>query len=147
MYNIGKDIGIPASFIELRHQAIHEDLPSLVVLRQAAERAIQWLYHNYWRHIDMPESSKALAEGQTIAFKYDPADLENKLRHVVRTYLKDSIATTKKEVVEVATIRVRSIAIETGRELVRLCRGHVDTQKVLVAVLLERKILVPSTKM
>ncbi|KAG8939189.1 rRNA-processing protein las1, partial [Tulasnella sp. 408] len=33
---IAAQIGLPAWFVELRHQATHEDLPSLLVLQEAA---------------------------------------------------------------------------------------------------------------
>lgn len=35
--SIAAQIGLPAWFVELRHQATHEDLPSLSVLRDAAK--------------------------------------------------------------------------------------------------------------
>lgn len=48
MYQVAKEIDLPASFVELRHQATHEDLPSLVVLRRATVRALEWLWDYYW---------------------------------------------------------------------------------------------------
>ncbi|KAA6408531.1 MAG: cell morphogenesis Las1 [Lasallia pustulata] len=57
MYQVAKDIDLPASFVELRHQAIHEDLPSLVVLRRATARALEWLWDYYWQHQDEPNKS------------------------------------------------------------------------------------------
>lgn len=50
MYQVAKEIDLPASFVELRHQATHEDLPSLVVLRRATARALEWLWDYYWLH-------------------------------------------------------------------------------------------------
>lgn len=50
MYQVAKEIDLPASFVELRHQATHEDLPSLVVLRRATARALEWLWDYYWQH-------------------------------------------------------------------------------------------------
>lgn len=54
MYQVAKEIDLPASFVELRHQAIHEDLPSLVVLRRATARALEWLWDYYWLHQGEP---------------------------------------------------------------------------------------------
>jgi len=48
MYSIAKSIGLPATFVELRHQATHEELPSLPKLRFAAEKALQWIWSYYW---------------------------------------------------------------------------------------------------
>ncbi|KAJ3826231.1 Las1-like-domain-containing protein [Lentinula raphanica] len=45
---IAAQLGLPAWLVELRHAATHEDLPSLEVLRRAAQQSMTWLLHNYW---------------------------------------------------------------------------------------------------
>jgi ribosomal biogenesis protein LAS1 len=54
MYSIAKTIGLPATFVELRHQATHEELPSLPKLRIATEKALQWIWDYYWTHLLAP---------------------------------------------------------------------------------------------
>ncbi|OAQ63412.1 Las1-like protein [Pochonia chlamydosporia 170] len=51
MYSIAKTIGLPATFVELRHQATHEQLPSLAKLRAAAQKALVWIWEYYWRDL------------------------------------------------------------------------------------------------
>lgn len=51
MYGIAKTIGLPTSFVELRHQGTHEPLPSLTQLRPAARKALVWIWDYYWRHL------------------------------------------------------------------------------------------------
>jgi ribosomal biogenesis protein LAS1 len=51
MYSVAKTIGLPATFVELRHQATHEQLPSLAKLRSAARKALTWIWEYYWRHL------------------------------------------------------------------------------------------------
>ena len=51
MYSIAKTIGLPATFVELRHQATHEQLPSLAKLRSAAKKALDWIWNYYWKHL------------------------------------------------------------------------------------------------
>lgn len=51
MYSIAKNIGLPATFVELRHQSTHEQLPSLAKLRTAAQKALLWIWDYYWRHL------------------------------------------------------------------------------------------------
>ncbi|KAG6235876.1 hypothetical protein E4U24_008038 [Claviceps purpurea] len=51
MYAIAKTIGLPATFVELRHQATHEQLPSLAKLRSAAKKALDWIWNYYWKHL------------------------------------------------------------------------------------------------
>lgn len=51
MYSIAKTIGLPATFVELRHQATHEQLPSLSKLRSAASNALAWIWDFYWKDL------------------------------------------------------------------------------------------------
>ncbi|GAB1314154.1 rRNA-processing protein las1 [Madurella fahalii] len=55
MYDVAKSVGLPATFVELRHQATHEQLPSLTRLRAAARKALDWIWEYYWRQLtDLP---------------------------------------------------------------------------------------------
>ncbi len=51
MYSIAKTIGLPATYVELRHQATHEELPSLSKLRAATQKALRWIWDYYWVHL------------------------------------------------------------------------------------------------
>ncbi|KAK1594856.1 Las1-like-domain-containing protein [Colletotrichum navitas] len=55
MYSVAKTIGLPATFVELRHQATHETLPSLAKLRSAARKALVWIWEYYWQHLGPDE--------------------------------------------------------------------------------------------
>lgn len=58
MYGVAKTIGLPASFVELRHQGTHEPMPSLTQLRPAARRALVWIWEYYWRNL--PEENEGV---------------------------------------------------------------------------------------
>ncbi|PTB62869.1 Las1-domain-containing protein [Trichoderma citrinoviride] len=58
MYSIAKNIGLPATFVELRHQATHEQLPSLAKLRSAARKALDWIWDYYWKHLGEADRAK-----------------------------------------------------------------------------------------
>ncbi|KAL6700076.1 Las1-like domain-containing protein [Trichoderma pleuroticola] len=58
MYSIAKNIGLPATFVELRHQATHEQLPSLAKLRSAARKALVWIWDYYWKHLGEAERAR-----------------------------------------------------------------------------------------
>ncbi|PVZ97226.1 hypothetical protein BB558_006749 [Smittium angustum] len=45
---LAKKIGIPLWLVELRHNATHENLPSLTLLRLGCKRSLEYLYDNYW---------------------------------------------------------------------------------------------------
>lgn len=64
MYSIAKVIGLPATFVELRHQATHEQLPSLAKLRTAANKALQWIWDYYWVHLtDQDDGQESEGDG------------------------------------------------------------------------------------
>mmetsp|Transcript_11526 Transcript_11526/g.11166 ORF Transcript_11526/g.11166 Transcript_11526/m.11166 type:complete len:578 (+) Transcript_11526:116-1849(+) len=48
IYGLAASIGLPGWFVELRHDATHNQIPSLSVLRAASKRLIEWYYSNYW---------------------------------------------------------------------------------------------------
>ena len=48
MYALAKTLDLPATYVELRHQATHEELPSLHKLRGAARKALQWIWERFW---------------------------------------------------------------------------------------------------
>ena len=52
-YDLGKGLGLPTTFIDLRHQIVHENIPSLTVLRKMTERALRWLFQHYWKDIEL----------------------------------------------------------------------------------------------
>jgi len=58
MFSIAKTIGLPATFVELRHQATHEQLPSLANLRSVARKALDWIWNYYWRHLTTPDQEQ-----------------------------------------------------------------------------------------
>lgn len=59
MYSIAKVIGLPATFVELRHQATHEQLPSLAKLRPAAHMALDWIWDYYWKQLSQEDDGQA----------------------------------------------------------------------------------------
>ncbi|KAI8965705.1 Las1-domain-containing protein [Daldinia sp. FL1419] len=73
MYSIAKTIGLPATFVELRHQATHEQLPSLSKLRTAAKKALAWIWDYYWKNLPDEDGSaedKKLNACQSLLLKY-----------------------------------------------------------------------------
>ncbi|KAI1096904.1 Las1-domain-containing protein [Rostrohypoxylon terebratum] len=64
MYTVAKTIGLPATFVELRHQATHEQLPSLAKLRSAARKALDWIWVFYWKNLPDEGGSAEAGEGK-----------------------------------------------------------------------------------
>ena len=45
---LAEGMGLPRALVDLRHEATHKELPSLLTLRHAAHAALQWLRQSYW---------------------------------------------------------------------------------------------------
>ncbi|KAI1816745.1 Las1-domain-containing protein [Poronia punctata] len=84
MYSVAKTIGLPATFVELRHQATHEQLPSLSKLRSAASNALVWIWDFYWKDLtSLDENSPG-----------EDASMDKRTRLLTR-YLREQDETTK----------------------------------------------------
>ena len=46
--NLAAAAGVPRLLVDLRHEATHNELPSLPVLRLGVQQALEWLENNYW---------------------------------------------------------------------------------------------------
>lgn len=46
---IAEQLGLPLWFVELRHSATHDKLPTLSSLRRARVQALEWLETHYWK--------------------------------------------------------------------------------------------------
>lgn len=71
MYGVAKTVGLPAGFVELRHQGTHEPMPGLAQLRPAAGRALVWIWDYYWRNL--PEAGGPGQQGGGDAVREEAA--------------------------------------------------------------------------
>jgi hypothetical protein len=62
MYAHAAAIGLPEQFVDLRHRATHDEMPSLEVLRQMARRGMDWLWERWWKVHATDEPGRALRE-------------------------------------------------------------------------------------
>lgn len=52
VYKMAKKIGMPSHFVELRHSATHQSLPSIQLLRNYSSQALTWLWNTYWTNLE-----------------------------------------------------------------------------------------------
>ncbi|KAJ3262557.1 Ribosomal biogenesis protein las1l [Boothiomyces macroporosus] len=113
--NIAEQIGLPLWFVELRHSATHDKLPSLEYLRRGRIQALQWLRENYWeKELAAPEVAK------------------QKISNIVESYLSDgtglnSIVFIDSHVSILISIITEKINDQNGNtlcELVAYCESH-----------------------
>lgn len=49
MYAHAMSIGMPERFVDLRHQVSHGKVPVIDALKKAADEALDWLWHRWWK--------------------------------------------------------------------------------------------------
>lgn len=131
MFQRATDLGLPASFVELRHEATHREPPSLVVLRKAAQRSLEWLWDNYWADIcDEPGATPALIHDDGVS---------------VRAALCDALQPLAGGSAEpVSKKRKYDRSISVAMRLVSICNSSGAGIRLLPGVLLEQNLLVPA---
>lgn len=162
MYRVAEDIQLPASFVELRHQTTHEDLPSLVVLRQATNRALAWLWDHFWARIDDNSPQRGFTQDNTAADSRDEdtgsndenviiSNLRDAFKDILKPYIKWQVKNVKekqdwsKDEKSSTRMQVEKSRIleETCQRCVRVCQGDVQVLAVLVSALCDSRFLVP----
>ena len=142
MYETAKQIGLPASFVDIRHDAIHGDLPSLIVLREAVAKALDWLWHDYWKHLAV--STDTREEGGAAAWNAQRETSNEKARSILRAYR--STVLTSRPPSRSATSTLDVEVNNTCLGLVRLCKEDKPALVEVVNVLLEEDCILPRSR-
>ncbi|KAK9447124.1 Las1-like-domain-containing protein [Limtongia smithiae] len=77
LHLLALQVGMPTSFVELRHACTHENLPRLDVLERGARDALQWIRERYW----IPELQR-LREARLL----DPTKFITRVEELVKAY-------------------------------------------------------------
>ncbi|PYH82585.1 glyoxylase [Aspergillus uvarum CBS 121591] len=157
MFQRALDLGLPASFVELRHEATHRELPSLTVLRNASQRSLEWLWDYYWVKTEasvpglgvvrapvsgVPE--KLIAEGEGAEpEEEEEADLEP-LKSAFRDTLEQIVADGEQQQQPPRKKRkVQQHLNAVAGEVVSTCRSSGRGVAALASVLVQDSLLVP----
>ncbi|KAI3392658.1 hypothetical protein diail_5339 [Diaporthe ilicicola] len=125
MYGVAKTVGLPAGFVELRHQGTHEPMPGLAQLRPAAGRALVWIWEYYWRNLpdDGPATAAAGKEGAIEAGGVDARRRPSRAAEAAAATSGGGLAGGRGRVVVAATSTIK----------VRMCRtalmGYLQRQE------------------
>ena len=139
MYNKANEIGLPAALVELRHEATHGDIPSLNVLRSAAQRSMLWLSVDYWQRL-APEAPPE----EPHAFKDGIEELSERFRGILRRYYTQALEASRRDVNEYHRPPPRCTD-EACLELIKICQNQCVTITELAIVLIEWRNMVPSS--
>ncbi|KAG0209077.1 rRNA-processing protein las1 [Mortierella sp. NVP41] len=132
-------VGMPIWFVELRHTATHDYLPSLAILRSATNQALAWINDNYW----MP---------QLVSVKLDETlspEMLTAMSDYVGTVIGSHRAEKERQLEENTLSQPKQEAHIVGRlvrDLIKRCRSGDELLNVLIPILLEPGMLVPNSK-
>lgn len=73
LVEIAKKISLPYEFVEIRHSATHNALPSLELLRDMTDSALRWLWDRYWLQIEPQTSAERTSECALVSKLYLPS--------------------------------------------------------------------------
>ena len=150
MHQVAQEIGMPASFVELRHEATHEELPDLQRLERHVRAALDWLWQFYWEDLDhslVSSSSsatgfRALDEVPSSELAMDEKTLKDDLLFRLKCYLKDRKNEIKRSQSTLSST-TSAHPSPTCRCIVRLCSGKQERVAMLSSVFLDERLLFP----
>ncbi|KLJ10743.1 hypothetical protein EMPG_13886 [Blastomyces silverae] len=141
MFQRAMELGLPASFVELRHEATHRELPALVVLRDAARRSLEWLWEFYWAGLGDIETADA---GMDVPEQNSESQLT---KNEIQQMLKNAVLGESSLSENSATRRgSRKSMSFPGLENVALILKHQQGEQTVTQVLLEQGILIPASR-
>ncbi|KAF7589193.1 rRNA-processing protein las1 [Aspergillus hancockii] len=144
MFQRAIDLGLPASFVELRHEATHRELPTLTVLRNAAQRSLEWLWDYYWAKIDLLVT---FAPGAGTLGAMDGVDGDNEEMESLKVAARASLDKVAGEAgasePPQKKRRVQKLA-SVATQLASVCKSSGKGSGAVSRVLLEDSVLVPA---
>jgi ribosomal biogenesis protein LAS1 len=131
MFNRASMIGLPLSFVELRHEAAHRELPSLVLLRSYTNRALEWLWDYYWVRID---------QGSLSTVNIGEDGLRGRVKGLLQQFWQQVESDNSRK-------RVKSLTTSVSQSLVSICKSEsLEGVKVVCRVFLEDGFIVPENR-
>ncbi|KAL3486638.1 Las1-like-domain-containing protein [Aspergillus germanicus] len=151
MFARAMELGLPASFVELRHEATHRELPSLTVLRNSTQRSLEWLWGFYWGRIDAI-SGAVLGDGGLLDSSLSEEagyDGEDALRGSLKGILEqaavviEGVQADGDEPPRKRRKKVQTRLAGTAERVVSVLKGETEGSRVFAEVLLHDGILIP----
>lgn len=143
MLVIARQIDMPDEFVALRHEATHEDLPSVQRLVAVCEQAMEWLWRVYWSRL--PEETATV--GAEVP-KVQAVDLQQ-VRDEGRKLLKEFRSARKQGLKVKGGMTARNqidLVNKTASEFESMCQNQEVALVALGEILLGDKMLYPSDR-
>jgi ribosomal biogenesis protein LAS1 len=131
MYEMAELIGMPEAWVELRHEITHGQIPDLRTLEHCVQASLFWLWDFFWVKLDAPL-----------------LELEHRLSTTVeiRDTLRSYIRNRRSEIKTGKADKTGAPSAEYVSRQLRFLRNSKGKTALLVSLLLEEKMLLPSQK-
>jgi ribosomal biogenesis protein LAS1 len=137
MHLLAKNLNLPASFVELRHAATHEALPSLAVLRTVAVRALDWLWSDYWAAIGAESDETRVGAEEEL--------LVERARAALKTWRRVRRENPLRVIKAGDASEEGKTVAAVIKECTEMCKNE-EGAEALIEALLEEKALIPAGK-
>lgn len=137
MLEIARQIDMPDEFVALRHEATHEELPSVQRLVAVCGQALEWLWRVYWgrlaEEVVVEPVEEALVDLQVV-------------REEGRRVLREFRSARKQSLKGKGGGSAQELVKKTTKECQALCRDQEAAVTVFTGMLIGDKILYPSDR-
>ncbi|OCK74221.1 Las1-domain-containing protein [Lepidopterella palustris CBS 459.81] len=141
MHDVAVEYDLPARLVEMRHEATHRDLPSLIRLKAIAEESLNWLWGWYWVKIDGLVGCPDDAQRQE-----NLSALRQGLQATLKNYQRARRAEVKK-----SGAKSKRQSSRAGREAsvacVKFCVDRIEYLEILTEFLVDEEYVIPSDRM
>lgn len=163
MLEMAKQMGMKAEFVALRHEATHEELPSLRRLVKATGEALEWLWRVYWSRLDEGEEGMGMGSvisasttnaaeeggggggGEISMAEYLRDDVKGQAREIFKAY-----RAARREALKMKKKKATKDQKEEMRATSKALRSLMGTSKMRIRavadVLVEDRFLIPSKR-
>ena len=136
MLEIARQIGMPAEFVALRHEATHEELPGMRRLVGAVREALDWLWRVYWGRLEGPEEEEGV-QAALVVMRVEAAAVLRDFRRARLDGLRKMSPPSSGQSGDVPT---------AGIACMEMCKGSRSRVEALAAVIVEERLILPSNR-
>lgn len=136
VHRLAGELGVPEWIVNLRHDATHGRLPSLDLLKTAADWCIQWLKDEYWE-----KQMEGMAFQQDHPLKDTDSKVKDNITDMLNSFKNKKLLTSKKrgskttqilKNVEVELLRNRQKAVTSMSKIIESqVKKNVDAEDIL----------------
>lgn len=136
MLEIARQIDMPSEFVALRHEATHEEMPSVQRLVVVCDQALEWLWRVYWSRLEEPQAESTSAmSGQQV--KDEARRLFKEYRGAMRRILKLKTQSMPER---------EDLVQRTSNACATLCRTSDTSPDDVAEVIIADRVLLPSDR-